>query len=204
VNTFHGETSMSDDGEHIFFSTPDALVPEDVNGEASCDPVTAGAGGGITSPIKSCEDIYEWHDGTVSLVSGGVQNKPAVLVGGSHSGRDVFFLTTQQLVGWDGDDSTDLYDARVGGGFPEPPPQPPICEGESCRGQGSVPIPVPGAGTGVFEGPGNQAKSLNKKPCRKGKVRRKGKCVKKKKRHKKRHAKRAHHRTANQNRRVAR
>jgi hypothetical protein len=165
--------------------------------------VTTGAGGGITPPIKSCEDVYEWHDGTVTLVSGGVQNKPAILVGGSHTGRDVFFLTTQQLVGWDGDDSTDLYDARVGGGFPEPPPQPPICEGEACRGEGSVEIPVSGAGTGVFEGPGNQTKSLDKKPCKKGKVRRKGKCVKKKHQGK-RNRKNSSSRNADKNRRAAR
>lgn len=37
----------------------------------------------------------------------------------------------------------------------EPPAEaPPGCQGDGCRGSGSVPVPVPGAGTASFEAPG--------------------------------------------------
>ena len=152
--------SMSDDGRRIFFATPDALVPGDVNGEVEC-PVDSKAAGQFTSThrafVYTCEDVYEWNDGTVSLVSPGTGGSASWLISGTPSGRDVFFYTAQRLVGWDTDTSRDIYDARVGGGFPEPPPQPPSCEGESCRGAGTgAPAPA-GAGTAVFQGQGNPA-----------------------------------------------
>jgi hypothetical protein len=185
---------MSNDGQHIFFATPDALVPEDVNGEAGCPMVQQ-----IFVKEPSCQDIYEWNDGTISLVSTGTGSEPVRLMGATPDGKNVFFLTRQHLVGWDVDDNMDVYDARVGGGFPEPPPQPPSCEGEACRNAGSVPTSIPGAGTAVFEGPQNEPRSLD---CRHGRVKRNGKCVKKP--HKKRHSKRTHHRATNDNRRASR
>ncbi len=147
---------MSDDGSHVFFTAKNALVPADSNG--------------------AVEDVYEWNDGAVSMISSGRDSQDAILMGAGSSGRDVFFITFEKLVGWDTDANTDVYDARVGGGFPEPPPRPEICEGEACRGAGSSAPPITGAGTAVFEGPGDP---LKKKPCAKGKVRRNGKCVKK-------------------------
>jgi hypothetical protein len=41
---------MSDDGSYVFFDTDDALVPQDTNGT---------------------QDVYEWEDGHVYLISGG-------------------------------------------------------------------------------------------------------------------------------------
>jgi hypothetical protein len=147
-------TFMSDDGQRIFFATADALVPGDVNGEASCLP---GPQGLAKTRIPSCQDVYEWHDGTVSLISPGTGPGPARLIAATPSGRDVFFYTAERLVGWDFDTNIDVYDARIGGGFPEPAPQPSSCEGESCRGGGtSAPAPT-GAGTAVFQGQGNPA-----------------------------------------------
>jgi NHL repeat-containing protein len=140
---------MMDDAGNVFFVTPDALVPQDVNGESSCpkEPFIVG--------LYYCDDLYEWHDGAVRLVSSGTGAEPVRLIGTTPSGRDVFFYSSQRLVGWDLDTNVDIYDARVGGGFPEPPPAPPSCEGESCRGAGTSPSSSAGAGTAVFAGPGN-------------------------------------------------
>ena len=172
--------AMSDDGR-VFFNTPDALVPEDVNGEAGCTST-----GDDDEKRYTCQDVYEWNEGTVSLISGGTSSERSVLLGTDPSGRDVFFYTRQRLVGWDKDAGVDIYDARVGGGYPEPPAQPPGCEGESCRGQGTLASNGVGAGTAVFAGPGNPA-SKHKGGS---------------KHHKKRHHKRQ--RRANHNRRAGR
>ena len=179
--------AMSENGQRIFFATPDALVPEDVNGEVSC-PLDKGPTGTFSkwAPIYACEDVYEWHDGTVSLVSSGTSDSASWLISGTRTGNDVFFYTAQRLVGWDTDTNIDIYDARVGGGFPEPPPQPPSCESESCRGQSTSSPAATGAGTAVFQGPGNPA------PKHHGV----------KKRHKKHHHK--HQRAAKHDRRAGR
>ena len=75
-------------------------------------------------------------------------------------------------------------DARVGGGFAEPIEEP--CLGEACKGPLSDPPALLGPGTPGFFGPGNPKRP---KKCRKGFVRKHGKCVKKKhRRQKKRQA----------------
>jgi hypothetical protein len=105
--------TMSDDGSRVFFQSRDALVADDQNGNV--------------------QDVYEWEDGDISLVSSGDSNRDAYLLGASRSGDDVFFVTDSPLVGWDTDSFRDIYDARVGGGFPEPPEVAPPCEGDACR-----------------------------------------------------------------------
>jgi hypothetical protein len=76
----------------------------------------------------------------------------------------------------------DLYDVRVGGGFP-PPPAPPVpCNpaADECQGVPSAPPSAPAAPSANFNGAGNPASEKPKRPkCRRGKVRRHGKCVKK-------------------------
>lgn len=159
-------TPMSDDGSHVFFATPDALVPEDTN---------------------DLEDVYEWHNGTVSLISTGTGAQSAALIGASRSGNDVFFITAGPLLGRDIDVATDIYDARVGGGFATSPPKA-TCEGEGCKGAGTRAAPTDPIGSANNEGPGN----LPEKRCRKGFVRRHGKCVPKNaEKHRRRASKRA-------------
>jgi hypothetical protein len=183
-------TTMSEDGQHIFFATPDALVPGDVNGEGGCPLVAQ-----VYTSEPACQDVYEWHDGRLGLVSSGTGSEPVRLLTATESGRDVLFLTRQQLVGWDADKNVDVYDARVGGGFAEPLPQPPSCEAESCRGEPSISPKVPGAGTGVFEGPSNIPDVICPKGSRKVTVKGQKTCKTRKKHHhlrKKRHHRRAH------------
>jgi hypothetical protein len=202
---------ISEDGQRAFFGTPDALVAEDVNGEGGCPLVKVMSssfveGNGL---MPACMDVYEWHDGAVNLVSSGISEHPARLMFSTPSGNDVFFYTAERLVGWDTDNNVDIYDARIGGGFPEPPPQPAPCEGESCRVAGTGTPATTGAGTAAFQGPGNPKVKSPEQGCPKGKrkARRGGKvrCVAtKRKSASKRKGKRAQRRAANDNRRGGR
>jgi hypothetical protein len=192
--------TMTDDGR-VFFETPDALLPQDTNGEKSCP--FSNLDGNFYN--YACEDVYEWNDGTLSLISDASGNESSHLIGVTPSGDDVFFYSVSPLVGWDSDDKFDIYDARVDGGFPEPSPAPPGCEGEGCRGASTGAPETPGAGSAVFQGPGNPQAERKRQGCPKGKrrVRRRGnvRCIKPK-----RSSKRAdrNNRTANRNRRAAR
>jgi hypothetical protein len=124
---------MTPDAGKIFFNTPDALVPDDSNGR---------------------EDVYEWDAGRVSLISSGTASGDSVFADASASGNDVFFVTRQRLVGQDIDSNTDLYDARVDGGFPAPA-QEVQCSGDQCQSQPSS-SPVFGMPASVtFGGSGN-------------------------------------------------
>jgi hypothetical protein len=181
--TFLQNASLSDDGRRVFFSSPDPLVPEDRNDRI---------------------DAYEYDaaTGTEHLLSSGRDPSDSVFLDASPSGNDAFFVTRQQLTGTDVDNSYDLYDARVGGGFPEPPPTPPACAGEACRAPQSATPAASAPGTGAITGDGNLPSKPKAKPkpkpkrCRKGFVRKRvhGRTTCVKARKKPRHAaKRAQH-----------
>ena len=110
----------------------------------------------------------------------------------------------------DEDTQEDIYAVKVDGGLAsQHEARPASCEGDACRGASSKPSDAPGAGSGVFEGPGNPKQGTNSTRCPKGKrtVHSKGKvrCVAKK--HKKKahkHKSKAHKRAANNNRRASR
>jgi hypothetical protein len=132
-------------------------------------------------------DVYEWEApglGTcaaapscVALLSGGRSAGGAVLVDSSTIGDDVFFVTDASLVAND-PGAFDLYDARVGGGFPIPQ-EPLPCEGDAC--QSLPPSPVDPTLTTVLAGPGNPAVEIaNARHCKVGLHKVKGKCSKKK------------------------
>jgi hypothetical protein len=178
----------SANGDYAFFETSSALVPQDQNGEVEAD-VNVGA---------PSNDVYEWRragvdgcahiQGCVSLISPGTDGVLVALIGTTPSGHDVFFTTHSQLVPGDKDSSGDVYDARIGGGFPTPAP-PVECEGDAC----STPASAPNDATPssfTFTGAGNamapsttsvKTKVRKKAPrCTKGKALSHGKCVKKK------------------------
>jgi DNA-binding beta-propeller fold protein YncE len=166
----HLNHPLSDDGRHVFFDTAEALVPDDVNGAS---------------------DAYEFdtQSGTVHLLSTGKDPSGSYFMDASGDGSNAFFISRQELVGWDHDQNYDLYDARVGGGFPDPPLPTPGCSEESCQGPlGSAPdASAPPSsmvhGTGNVKSTGRTAKRKPKPVrCRRGLVRKriKGKvrCVK--------------------------
>jgi hypothetical protein len=73
----------------------------------------------------------------------------------SENGSDVFFLTSGQLVPQDTDSAGDIYDARIGGGFPETGLPPAWCVGDACQGPLSNPAPLLVPASATFSGPGN-------------------------------------------------
>lgn len=112
--------ALSDSGHRVFFDSTDKLTVADTDGEP---------------------DVYEWEaagegdcqrqPGCVSLISSGRALEGATFIDASADGADAYFLTDESLVGAD-PGSIDLYDARVGGGFPEPP-KPIPCIADACQ-----------------------------------------------------------------------
>lgn len=144
--------NLTVDGERAFFETPEALVPQDLDG---------------------VNDIYEWRQGEgVSLISSGqsafytsdfirlsrnpaVFWEPNIIFGISPDGENIVFRATDQLVPQAGVLGTPaLYDARVNGGFPAPPPVSP-CEGDSCQRAPSQALPLGPPRSDRFHGKGN-------------------------------------------------
>jgi len=172
---------MSDDGR-TFFSTKAALVPFDSNGKT---------------------DVYEYTEGRPQLISsgtastdtwgGGLLIYPSMTVGlegVSADGTDVYFSTFDTLVPQDHNgEFIKFYDARSGGGFSFQAPPPPCKAADECHGAGSVGPANPQVGTGAPLGKTGNVRSTK---CKKGFVKKNGKCVKKKKGKKKK--KRAHKR----------
>jgi hypothetical protein len=142
--------NLSADGTRVFFTTFEALVPQDVNGQ---------------------DDAYEWEQegtgscalgegvksgGCLYLISTGQSNGRSEFADASENGDNVFFFTRQSLVSQDDDANADMYDARVDGGLEtQNPVQSRPCEGEECRGPASA-APVFAAPASVtVSGPGN-------------------------------------------------
>jgi len=172
------DTSLIDnitaDGASAFFETPDPIVPEDANDFTDVYEWKAlGAGEGS----ERCEDAA----GCLSLISSGQGEAPSNLYGMTDDGSDVFFRTADKLVGSDASGSSSIYDARVGGGIPDPPVPAP-CQGDACQPLGAPPpsLPAPPTTAAVPDGDVRPAKKGGKH-CPKGKrkVKSKGKvrCV---------------------------
>jgi hypothetical protein len=164
-----GTRAVSEDGSRVVFESAVPLSPDAVNGLAN---------------------VYEWHEGpagegSVSLISSGSGTQPVEKAVISPGGNDVFFITSQSLVSQDVDEAPDIYDARIGAGFPQAPAPAQACSGDACQGPLTNPAPllVPGS---VSQAPGgnfaaptltNAAVTPKAKACRKGYVKKKGKCV---------------------------
>jgi Tol biopolymer transport system component len=193
--------TMRDGEPQVFFASPDPLAPGAVAGQ---------------------NNVYEWsHDQVYRLVSAeeGQQEHPfpaffAVFGGASEDGSDVYLITPETLTWEDGDKRLSAYDARIGGGFPEPAAPPAPCNATtegSCQGPGQAGTAVPGAATGTFSGPGSpelqppkpqQKKTTKKKVKKKPKKKPKKKGKKKAGKQKSGKAKKQSKRQANGNRRA--
>ena len=159
------------DAGRLFFDTGDRLVPGDTNGKV--------------------EDVYEHEpqgmggcsrpDGCLHLISSGRGSSDSNFLTMDETGDNVFFTTGNRLVAADKDELIDLYDARVGGGFSES--QPPVeCKGEACQ-QAPVP-PVQPMPSSMGLPAESNVKPGRQTGCKKGKVKRNGRCVKKRRNHK--------------------
>jgi hypothetical protein len=148
--------SISENGAMVFFASPLALTPQaHVNdvcaiGEGACP----GEGEGVE------QNVYEWEDGQVYLISDGqdthsvLDSSATTLIGANASGSDVFFQTADPLVAQDTDTQQDVYDASVNGGFPTPV-VPAGCEGETCQAPPSTPPTFDASGSATFSGVGD-------------------------------------------------
>jgi hypothetical protein len=169
--------NIRSDGRRAFFQSSEPLVPTDVD---------------------RLQDVYEWEDqgvgsciqpgGCIYLISSGQSNRNDYLYAVSDSGNDVFFRSPDLLLSADRDETPSIYDARVEGGFPNPPSS--VCEGEGCNP--GIPSPPsmlsPESGTHDEGGPVKSCPKGKRTVMRNGKV----SCIKKK-HHKKRHHRRSSH-----------
>jgi hypothetical protein len=147
--------------------------------------------------VAEHENVYEYSAGEVYLLSPGTEAVSPVdaeqlpqlsrLLGIDESGQDAFFGTTESLLAQDTNSQTSWYDARIEGGFPAPP-EAPTCLPGSCRGpSSSAPALAEPASTTAAAGdnlgpqspPGPVVKPKPVVKCRKGFVRKKGRCVRK-------------------------
>ena len=202
-----GKRAISEDGSRVVFETAEPLSPEATNG---------------------LTNAYEWHlqpgwsEGRVGLVSsgsdefsvglslgGGTSGNGNPTVGNvaiTPSGRDIFFMTTQGLLPQDTDGAEDVYDARLGSGFPVEAAKPKACEGDACQGPLTNPAPllVPGS---VSQAPGENfpppaapvvasKKKATVVKCSKGRRLSHGKCVKAKAKKKRAAAKKSDRRAS--------
>jgi hypothetical protein len=162
---------ISENGEDVFFDTDSVLVSEATPGYMH---------------------VYEWHDGRISLISAPGDSGNAFFLGSSADGSNVFFSTSAQLARQDTDNAVDIYDARVDGGFEGLTP--PVCTGTGCQGVPGAPPIFATPASMTFEGVGNfsspeaavksssgssKAKAKPKK-CKRGFVKKHGRCVREK------------------------
>ncbi|HWM55682.1 MAG TPA: hypothetical protein VNO20_09870 [Solirubrobacterales bacterium] len=176
----HPTRLLSDSGDRLFFESFDSLVLGDTNGRKDVYEWQRAESKGQCA--EEGADVYSPEaGGCISLISSGQSSVDSQLIDASASGSDVFFTTTSSLLPQD-NGLVDVYDARIGGGFPIPPDPEPICEGEACQGTPTPPDdPTPASST--FQGAGNltEGTTATKPRCPKGRraVRKAGKtrCV---------------------------
>jgi sugar lactone lactonase YvrE len=151
--------ALTDDGR-VFYTSEESFVLRDTNAR---------------------NDVYEWWEGKIQLISLGLGPDDSRLLTVSPDGTDAFFFTRDTLVTDDENGSTvKIYDARVGGGAVHDPSLLPCAASDECHGPGTqAPPPLE---INSQKGSGHSFHPPASKKCRKGTVKRKGKCVKKKKR----------------------
>lgn len=169
IDFYYEPRNFSGDGSRLFFQSPDPLVRHDSNGR---------------------QDVYEYEGGQVYPISDVAGTFDSSFLDASASGNDVFIAADDQLLPSDTDFRVDVYDVKTGGGLPVSV-TPPACEnGDSCKAPASAQPGVFGApASATFSGAGNVSQagaSVSKAKvrakvigCKKGMVKRGGRCVKK-------------------------
>jgi WD40-like Beta Propeller Repeat len=168
--TQYRSRTLLEDGA-LFFDSSDALVPHASDGR---------------------QNVYEYEDGHVYPISNVAGGFESFFMDASANGENVFFGTADQLLPQDVSNNVVVYDARVSGGFPVTVSPPPCDNGDSCKPPPAAQPSVFGApGSATFSGAGNITPAVIVEPavkpkgktlkCKKGHVKKNGKCVKKSK-----------------------
>ncbi len=170
----HG-LNISEDGR-VFFTTDEGLVLSDTNER---------------------KDAYEWTGGTnVGRISTGRSLDDSSLLTVSQDGVDALFFTRDVLVPSDENGgAVKIYDARQGGGYLQTNSPLPCAASDECHGPGTVAPSPPNINSQTGAGP--EGPIAAPKRCKRGFVKRHGRCVKKHRKGKRRHnhRKRHNHRT---------
>lgn len=159
----------------MFFNSNDALLPADTNDQTDVYEFELDGVGG-------CHEAA----GCVFLLSTGTSSLGTYFIDASASGNDVFLREYQQLLPQDRqEEAAKIYDARVNGGLPAPAAPAPCTTADACRSAPELQpgFPSGGVGTAAVFGEDNLSApavkpAVEPKRCRKGFVKRKGRCVK--------------------------
>jgi hypothetical protein len=167
--------NLAEDGA-LFFDSRDALVPNASDGRGN---------------------VYEYEDGHTHAISDVAGGYESFFMDANPDGSNVFFATADQLLPEDTSNNVEVWDARVGGGYPVAAAPPPCDNGDACK---PPPTPQPAVlgvpASATFSGPGDLIPTpslVEEKPssttksvkCAKGKRLSHGQCVKQKKKPKK-------------------
>jgi hypothetical protein len=175
--TFSTGYQLSRDGSTVAFGTQQALVSQDVN---------------------NGPDVYEWRNGVLRLITNGVsafqegESGPQVWAVDEHGANILFSVADPGLTGFERDGVSNLYDARIGGGFTVPPGKEECFVGDACQGPlPATPFAAPPGSALLFAANGNVSPPTpgarpkpKPKKCGRGQVRKrvhgKPRCVKQK------------------------
>jgi hypothetical protein len=180
LNAYDYVTNLRSDGKRAFFESTEPLVVSDRDG---------------------MRDVYEWEEegvgscsapgGCTRLLSSAASGRPTYLFAASDSGDDVFFSTSDLLLpDLDRDETSSIYDARVGGGFVPTSASVGECLGEACQPTTNAPGNLtPASSTFVGQGNARKASPKPRKRCPQGKrrVQRKGQVRCRPRPHRKKH-----------------
>jgi hypothetical protein len=167
--------NLVEDGA-LFFDSTDALVPNTSDGRMN---------------------VYEYEHGHIHAISDVAGGNESFFMDASTDGSNVFFGTADQLLPEDTSNNVEVWDARVGGGYPVTGAPPPCDNGDACK---PPPTPQPAVlgvpASATFSGPGDLTPTpslVEEKPsstqksvkCAKGRRLSHGRCVKQQKKSKK-------------------
>ena len=145
---------LSDSGR-MFFTSPDALVPQAKNKVEDVYQYEPPGVGSCTTERSTYSSVSE---GCVSLISSGTAKEESAFLDASENGEEVFFLTQAPLATSDTDSAYDVYDAHVcsASSLCPPAPAPPAaeCSGDSCQNPVAPPTDSTPASLS-YHGPGN-------------------------------------------------
>ncbi len=126
--------AVTEDGV-LFFDSSDELVPHASDGR---------------------QNVYEYEDGHILAISDVAGGFESFFLATESTGDNVFFGSASQLLPEDTSNNVEVWDARVGGGYPVTVTPPPCNSGDSCK---PPPTPQPTVfvepASATFAGPGN-------------------------------------------------